>query len=428
MTKRLAAVGFRAADRQHRLHRRLRHADHLLHGERAAAPGARPGADGRRPRCWRAAIRVECGAFLLLRGLAGDLPRGARQHLRSPLGALAHIVARRGRRGASSACACSVSAPRAWRRRSWLPSRARRSCLRPARSTASAARSERPHPQPARRAASPWTRKAAARKSPFCALVGADQHRRHHPVQLLHGFGSSAASATRTSTSSGRARCTTSPRSTTSSTGSRSSTCRTWSARSRANGAPAATITRSSSTAASTGRSRIRSTRPKRRPAWLHVVPLHRARGQQMGNGGFTIEYPPLHELATSKNQYIRAIDHFLTYLNPEAAPAHLHEAVHARGSAGFCSSCHKVHLDVPVNNYRWFRGFNDYDNWQASGVSGQGARSFYYPPKTVDLRRLPHAAGRLAGSGQSRRQGPLAPLPGRQHGGGRTSIRTRRR
>jgi len=34
------------------------------------------------------------------------------------------------------------------------------------------------------------------------------------------------------------------------------------------------------------------------------------------------------------------------------------------------------------VNGYRWFRGFNDYDNWQASGVSGQGARSFYYPPK----------------------------------------------
>ena len=36
----------------------------------------------------------------------------------------------------------------------------------------------------------------------------------------------------------------------------------------------------------------------------------------------------------------------------------------------------------MPVNNYRWFRGFNDYDNWQASGVSGQGARSFYYPAK----------------------------------------------
>jgi Tfp pilus assembly protein PilF len=36
----------------------------------------------------------------------------------------------------------------------------------------------------------------------------------------------------------------------------------------------------------------------------------------------------------------------------------------------------------VPVNHYRWIRGFNEYDNWQASGVSGEGARSFYYPPK----------------------------------------------
>ncbi len=50
--------------------------------------------------------------------------------------------------------------------------------------------------------------------------------------------------------------------------------------------------------------------------------------------------------------------------------------------TADFCSTCHKVHLDTHVNNYRWIRGFNDYDNWQASGVSGFGARSFYYPPK----------------------------------------------
>jgi tetratricopeptide (TPR) repeat protein len=54
----------------------------------------------------------------------------------------------------------------------------------------------------------------------------------------------------------------------------------------------------------------------------------------------------------------------------------------HREQTADFCSSCHKVHLDVPVNDYRWFRGFNDYDNWQASGMSGEGARSFYYPPR----------------------------------------------
>ena len=37
-----------------------------------------------------------------------------------------------------------------------------------------------------------------------------------------------------------------------------------------------------------------------------------------MGNGGFTIEYPPLHELASSKNPFIKNVDNFLTYLKPE--------------------------------------------------------------------------------------------------------------
>jgi Flp pilus assembly protein TadD len=100
-----------------------------------------------------------------------------------------------------------------------------------------------------------------------------------------------------------------------------------------------------------------------------------------MGNGGFTIEYPPLHDLASSHNKYIRFADRFLTYLNPEPHRKTFLKPF-MRSSAEFCSACHKVHLDVPVNNYRWIRGFNDYDNWQASGVSGQGARSFYYPAK----------------------------------------------
>jgi len=99
-----------------------------------------------------------------------------------------------------------------------------------------------------------------------------------------------------------------------------------------------------------------------------------------MGNGGFTIEYPPLHELATSKNPYIRAFDHFLTYLDPEPHRRTFMKPFMRQDAPEFCSACHKVHLDVPVNNYRWFRGFDDYDNWQASGVSGKGARSFYYP------------------------------------------------
>jgi tetratricopeptide (TPR) repeat protein len=101
-----------------------------------------------------------------------------------------------------------------------------------------------------------------------------------------------------------------------------------------------------------------------------------------MGNGGFTIQYPPLHELATSKNKWIRGLERFFTYIDPAPHRATFMKPFMRLDASEFCSSCHKVHLDVPVNDYRWIRGFNDYDNWQASGVSGQGARSFYYPEK----------------------------------------------
>jgi Flp pilus assembly protein TadD len=102
-----------------------------------------------------------------------------------------------------------------------------------------------------------------------------------------------------------------------------------------------------------------------------------------MGNADFTMMYPPLHELASSKNRFVRAVDHFLTYLNPEPHRRTFMKPFMREDTAEFCASCHKVHLDVPVNSYRWQRGFNDYDNWQASGVSGQGARSFYYPKES---------------------------------------------
>jgi Flp pilus assembly protein TadD len=101
-----------------------------------------------------------------------------------------------------------------------------------------------------------------------------------------------------------------------------------------------------------------------------------------MGQGDFFLEYPKLHELAASKNPVIRAVHDFMTYLNPEPHRRTFLKPFMRTQTAEFCSSCHKVHLDVPVNHYRWFRGFNEYDNWQASGVSGYGARSFYYPPK----------------------------------------------
>jgi tetratricopeptide (TPR) repeat protein len=99
-----------------------------------------------------------------------------------------------------------------------------------------------------------------------------------------------------------------------------------------------------------------------------------------MGQGDFFLEYPKLHELAASENPFVRKLHDFVVRLNPEPHRRTFLKPFMRADTAEFCSSCHKVHLDVPVNHYRWIRGFNEYDNWQASGVSGQGARAFYYP------------------------------------------------
>jgi Tfp pilus assembly protein PilF len=103
-----------------------------------------------------------------------------------------------------------------------------------------------------------------------------------------------------------------------------------------------------------------------------------------MGQGDFVLEYPKLHELAASENPVIRALHDFMVRLNPEPHRRVFLKPFMRDQVPEFCSGCHKVHLDKPFNNYRWFRGFNEYDNWQASGVSGQGARAFYYPATSM--------------------------------------------
>jgi Flp pilus assembly protein TadD len=104
-----------------------------------------------------------------------------------------------------------------------------------------------------------------------------------------------------------------------------------------------------------------------------------------MGQGDFFLEYPKLHELAASDNPLVRKLHDFVVRLNPEPHRRTFLKPFMRADTAEFCSSCHKVHLDVPVNHYRWIRGFNEYDNWQASGVSGQGARAFYYPKSPMN-------------------------------------------
>ena len=120
-----------------------------------------------------------------------------------------------------------------------------------------------------------------------------------------------------------------------------------------------------------------------------------------MGNSGYVIKYPPLHDIAASDNPIIRNLHNYLIRLDPEPHKKSFLKPFHRENTAEFCSTCHKVHLDEPVNNFRWIRGFNDYDQWQKSGVSHQGALSFYYPEtakKCVDCH-MPLVASTDAGN-----------------------------
>lgn len=129
-----------------------------------------------------------------------------------------------------------------------------------------------------------------------------------------------------------------------------------------------------------------------------------------MGNGDFVLEYPALQKLVATKNPVLHRMIDFLIEENPEPHRRTFLKPFMRVTPAEYCAACHKVHLDAPVNNYRWSRGFNEYDNWQASGVSGMGARSFYYPPKPMNcvdchMELVPsHDAGNIDGSVHSHR------------------------
>lgn len=99
-----------------------------------------------------------------------------------------------------------------------------------------------------------------------------------------------------------------------------------------------------------------------------------------MGVNDYTLDYPPMHKYIITANPVARELQDFLTRVAPTPHKKTFLRPFHQEQTAKFCAACHKVHLDVAVNNYRWLRGFSEYDSWQQSGVSGFGAASFYYP------------------------------------------------
>jgi tetratricopeptide (TPR) repeat protein len=101
------------------------------------------------------------------------------------------------------------------------------------------------------------------------------------------------------------------------------------------------------------------------------------------GNADYTIEEPLHYPFAFSDNPVLQWINNQLVLAKPEFHKKTFLKPFHK--SAEFCATCHKVHLPEELNHYKEFlRGQNHYDNYLLSGVSGHGARSFYYPPEAI--------------------------------------------
>lgn len=102
------------------------------------------------------------------------------------------------------------------------------------------------------------------------------------------------------------------------------------------------------------------------------------------GNGAYTLEEPAHYPFAQSQNGLLEWMNHQLVKAKPDFHKRTFLKPFHK--TAEFCATCHKVSLPGELNAYKEFlRGQNHYDTYLLSGVSGHGARSFYYPPKAKE-------------------------------------------
>ena len=155
--------------------------------------------------------------------------------------------------------------------------------------------------------------------------------------------------------------------------------------------------------------------RPRRHH--LHRLPRDHARQRhRSATRAYTIEEPQHYPFAFSENPTLQWINNQLIKAKPDFHKKTFLKPFHK--TAEFCSTCHKVRLPVELNHYKDFlRGQNHYDTFLLSGVSGHGARSFYYPPTgEEELRRLPHAARSRAATSARRTSTAPASASGHNH------------
>jgi tetratricopeptide (TPR) repeat protein len=104
----------------------------------------------------------------------------------------------------------------------------------------------------------------------------------------------------------------------------------------------------------------------------------------QTGNGNYNIadeqESPYLFDKTASAGGLRRFLHDTILKAKPTVHKRMMLKPFFRTGE--FCGTCHKVNLDVAVNDYRWIRGQDEYDAWHDSGVAHNAARTFYLPPQ----------------------------------------------
>ncbi len=103
-----------------------------------------------------------------------------------------------------------------------------------------------------------------------------------------------------------------------------------------------------------------------------------------IGNGAYTLDEPLHYPFARSQEPILRWVNRQLVRAKPEFHKRTFLKPLHK--TAEFCSVCHKVSLPPELNHYKEFlRGQNHYDSFLLSGVSGHGARGFYFPDRAKE-------------------------------------------
>ena len=106
------------------------------------------------------------------------------------------------------------------------------------------------------------------------------------------------------------------------------------------------------------------------------------------GNGNYNIadEQEDPYLFPKSKDETLGAFLHDAAIkAKPDAHKQQMMQPFFAKSE--YCMTCHKVSLPEPVNNYRWLRGQDEYDNWHDSGVSLNASRTFYLPPSRKECQ-----------------------------------------